>query len=127
MSQKFISQTGTVIPEVSSEDASDEYDVEELNSPINKEKDKLLIASLDLIDKKKRESFVHNLRLSIKDPMVDISNKDLLSDTHSKIELMKMSRKDIEFQIEQKALFLFLLIKIRCFFIFFLAFYFGKI
>jgi len=108
MSQNFISKTDKVmaIPEESSEEESEKGDEinESENSIIlnNKENAKLLNSSLDLIDKKKRESFVHNLRLSVKDPMLDISNKEGFTETRTKIEMLLMNRKEIENQIEQK-------------------------
>ncbi len=99
MSHKFLSYQEKIIPEESSEENSDEIDEFEAS---NKENDKLMIASLDLIEKKKRESFVQNLRLSIKDPMLDISNKEMINETRTKIELLKINRKEVEILIEQK-------------------------
>ena len=100
-----MSKTANAIPEVSSEEDSenvDEIEESENSIIINKENAKLLNASLDLIDKKKRESFVNNLRLSVKDPMLDFGNKEIFTETRTKIEKLLVSRRDIESQIEQK-------------------------
>ena len=104
-----MSKTATAIQEVSSENDSENCDeIEEsensiiINKDKNKENDKLLDASLDLIDKKKRESFVNNLRLSVKDPLLDFGNKEIFTETRTKIEMLLKNRRDIESQIEQK-------------------------
>lgn len=91
-----------VILEESFEASSEELEDSEEQSPIKKEKEKLMIASLDFIDKKKRESFANNLRLSIKAPNLNLSDKENLSETRSKIDAMKISRREMEFHIEQK-------------------------
>ena len=101
MSQKLISQAQNAIPEENSSD-NDSEALDEIEETDLKENDKIMIASLDLIDKKKKESYVHNLRLSLKDPMMDISNQEIMTETRTKIELLKKNRKEVEMQIEEK-------------------------
>lgn len=96
-----------VILEESFEASSEELEDSEEQSPIKKEKEKLMIASLDFIDKKKRESFANNLRLSIKAPNLNLSDKENLSETRAKIDAMKISRREIEFHIEEKVFYLY--------------------
>ena len=99
-----MSKTANAIQELSSEEDSEKDEIAESEDSIiiNKENAKLLDASLDLIDKKKRESFVNNLKLSVKDPMLDFGNKDIFTETRTKIEMLLKNRRDIESQIEQK-------------------------
>ena len=99
-----MSKTANAIQELSSEEDSEKDEIAESEDSIiiNKENAKLLDASLDLIDKKKRESFVNNLKLSVKDPNLDFGNKDIFTETRTKIEMLLKNRRDIESQIEQK-------------------------
>lgn len=102
-----MSKTANAIQEVSSEEDSenvDEIEESENSIIINKENAKLLDASLDLIDKKKRESFINNMRLSVKDPLLDFGNKEIFTETRTKIEMLLKNRREIEIQIEQKVI-----------------------
>lgn len=102
MSLKVISQAENPILEESFEE-SENLNISSSESIHPKKKnEKLMIASLDLIEKKKRESFVLNLKLSVKDPRLDISNNEMKSETRSKLEMLKLHRNDFELQIEQK-------------------------